>query len=71
MTIHPPTSEYRLAREAELQLELTSDKIVARMADVRRARMDVRDAGKLDRAESFDSEFQALHAELDALRRRG
>ena len=66
----PPTSEYHRAREAELQLELAIDELVARMADVMRASMDASAAGKLDRAEALDCEYQVLQAELRALELR-
>ena len=66
----PPTSEYHRAREAEMQLELAIDELVARMADVRRTKMDACAAGKLDRAEALDSELQVLHDELRALELR-
>ena len=67
----PLIGGYRRAQEAELQKEFAIDEFIARTADVRQASMDVRDAGKLDRAEALDSEHRALHDELRALRLRG
>ena len=67
MPNNPPTNEYYRVREAELQLELANDKLVTCMANARRARMNARDAGEPERAETFDQEFKALHAEQDAL----
>ena len=67
----PLIGGYRRAQEAELQKEFAIDEFVSRMADVMRASMDASAAGKLDRAEALDCEYQVLQAELRALELRG
>ena len=67
----PLIGGYRRTQEAELQKEFAIDEFVARMADVRRAKMDARAAGKLDRVKALDNEHRVLYDELRALELRG